>query len=300
MSCMECLVFQKPQKWMGCWRLSVKHKIKLGLGGGIIASAIIDWCINSLNDDQRRCIHSLTCWVFETIQLSSIQHVAKNSRYSHKHKQTFTPYTSSNCSLTFHQNHQKASSPVREEEVCDKSQHLKTNQTQQPSQRGNDSTTSIPQGFPNREKGMSCQYLTKRVLMPIGHEEFRTCKPNIFDWCCLAWLFYLLKIAQNMYTYVYYINSWWFTWFFHRVSNQFLLFFPNHLRASRGQVPFLVSAISLTPWRRCWVPLCKSVFKGAVCWARKTTKPVCWFSNDVKGRLLGLAIYRFSLLVQMM
>lgn len=61
MSCMECLVFQKPQKWMGCWRLSVKHNIKLRLGEGIIASAIIDWSINSLNDDQRLCIDSLTC-----------------------------------------------------------------------------------------------------------------------------------------------------------------------------------------------------------------------------------------------
>lgn len=133
MSCMECLVFQKPQKWMGCWRLSVKHKIKLGLGGGIIASAIIDWCINSLNDDQRRCIQL----VFETIQLSFIQHVAKNSRYSHKHKQTILLPT---AQTSFH-SPSKKSRPVREEEVCNKSQHLKTNQTQPTIVGCNGSTT---------------------------------------------------------------------------------------------------------------------------------------------------------------
>lgn len=223
-----------------------------------MASVIIDWSINSLNNDQWLCIDSLTCLflrvsnchpynmsprlqgivtskhsqpiLFPTALWPSIKTIKKPAVLSEKKRCAINPSTSRPIKLNNHG-------------------------------RGNVSTTSTPQGFPNREKGMSCQYLTKRVLMPIGHEEFRTCKPNIFDWCCLAWLFYLLKIAQR-YVYVYYINSWWFTWFFHRVSNQLQLFFPNHLRASRGQVPFLVSAISWPPGDAVEFPCAKLFLRG--------------------------------------
>lgn len=158
MSCMECLVFRKPQKWMGCWRLSVKHRIKLRLGGGLMASAVIDWSINSLNDDQRCCIDSLTCWFLRVSNCHPynmsprIQGIVTSTS---KHSQPILLPTAQ----TFHSPSTK-SCPVREEEVCNKSQHLKTNQTQQPWQRGNGSTISTPQGFPNREKGMSCQDLS--------------------------------------------------------------------------------------------------------------------------------------------
>lgn len=136
---------------MGCWRLSVKHQIKLRLGGGIIASAIIDWSINSL------WIDSLTCWFLRVSNCHPYNMspriqgiVTSTSKPSH-------PILLPTAQTSLHSPSKKA--VLSEKKRCainpSTSKPIKLNNHRW----GNVSTTSSPQGFPNREKGMSCQDL---------------------------------------------------------------------------------------------------------------------------------------------